>query len=62
MASTTVVAPDPGVLGIVPGGGRGQGVVVLREIDGLLGKPLRFIVEQPHGRGRVVVDRGVTLR
>jgi len=62
MASTAVVAPDPSVVGVVPGGGRGQGVVVLREVDGLLGKPLKFIVEQPHGRGRVVVDRGVTLR
>jgi hypothetical protein len=60
--ATTALAEDRDVIGVVAAGGRGQGVVVLRQVDELLGKPLELTIEQPGSRGQVTVKRGVMLR
>ncbi len=44
------------------GAGRGQGVVVLRQADQRLGKDLKVVIEEPAGRGRVTIARGITIR
>lgn len=56
------VDTEAGVSGVVAAGSRGKAVVVLRQVDAVLGASLKLIVEQPDGRGRVVVSRGIVLR
>jgi len=60
--ASSALAEDADVLGVVAAGGRGQGVVVLRQADQLLGKQLKVVIEEPAGRGRVTIAHGITLR
>ncbi|MCA9676873.1 MAG: DUF2381 family protein [Kofleriaceae bacterium] len=57
LTSSAAETAGEGVIGVVPPRGRGTGVIVLRQIDALLGKSLTLVVTQPDGRGKIVVDR-----
>ncbi|MEJ7597352.1 MAG: DUF2381 family protein [Kofleriaceae bacterium] len=61
IASTTVDR-DPSVIGVVPAGTTARGVVVVRSVDSVLGKPLALELAGPDGRGKVLVERGIVLR
>jgi len=54
--------PEAGIIGVVAAGGHARGVVTLRNVDAVLGRSLQLVVEEPEGRGRIVVDRGIVLR
>jgi hypothetical protein len=62
LLSTAIDAAEAGLVGVVPAGTTGQAVVVLRQVDAVLGAPVRLTVEGPAGRGRVVVAKGIVLR
>jgi hypothetical protein len=36
--------------------------VDLRQVDAVLGAPVTLVIERPDGGGKVVVDRGISLR
>jgi len=62
LVSSSTTAPEAGTIGVVPAGTAGRASVVIRQADAILGKPLKLIVEEPGGRGRIVVTRGVLVR
>ncbi len=35
--------------------------LVTRGTDAILGQPLRLVIEQPSGRGRITVSRGIVI-
>ena len=59
---SSAIDTEEGLIGVVAAGGTGKAVVVLRQVDAVLGASLTLTVEQPEGRGRVEVRRGVVLR
>lgn len=59
---SSAVDRDPSVIGVVPSGATARGVVVVRSVDSVLGKPLALELAGPGGRGRVRLDRGIVLR
>jgi len=61
LASSTA-DPDAGLIGVIPAGATGAVGVVIRRADGLLHRPLKLVVEEPDGRGRVVLERGLTIK
>lgn len=61
VSSSTADAED-GVIGVVPAGTTGHVAVVLRQVDNILRKPLKLLVEEPGGHGRVLVERGIAVR
>jgi hypothetical protein len=60
--ATTAVDRDPNVIGVVPAGSTARGVVVVRSVDVVLGKPLALELAGPKGRGTIRLDRGIVLR
>ncbi len=62
LASSTIDTAEESLVGVVPAGTTGAAVVVLRQVDLVLGQSLKLTVEEPDGRGRIVVDRGIVLR
>lgn len=62
LSTSALDAADEGLIGVVAGGSTGTAVVVLRQVDAVLGQPLTLSVEQPAGRGRITLDRGIVLR
>ena len=62
LSTSALDAVDEGLIGVVAGGSTGTAVVVLRQVDAVLGQPLTLTVEQPAGRGRITLDRGIVLR
>jgi len=62
LSTSALDAADEGLIGVVAGGSTGTAVVVLRQVDSVLGQPLTLTVEQPAGRGRITLDRGIVLR
>ena len=56
------VERDPAILATVAAGTRARGLVIVRGVDRVLGKPLVFEVSGPGGRGKIRLDRGVVLR
>lgn len=53
---------DPSLIGVVPAGAVGRGIVVVRSVDQVLGKPLSLTVAGPEGSRAIRIDRGVTFR
>jgi len=53
---------DPSVIGVVPAGAIGRGIVVVRSVDQVLGKPLALTVAGPAGAGAIRLDRGILFR
>jgi hypothetical protein len=62
LVSSSTTDPEGGILGIVPAGTTGRASVIIRQPDAILGKPLKLVVEEPGGRGRIVVARGIVVR
>jgi len=62
LASSSTADAEPGVVGVVPAGTTGHVAVVLRQVDAILRKPLKLLIEEPNGRGRVLVERGISVR
>jgi hypothetical protein len=62
LSTSSIDAADEALIGVVPAGSTGAAVVVLRQVDAVLGQSLTLTIEQPDGRGRIVVDRGIVLR
>lgn len=55
------VRPPEGLLGVVPVGQRGHGIVCIRDADRLAGEPITLSVSEPRGR-RVVHVEGIRWR
>jgi hypothetical protein len=53
---------DPGVIGVVPSGATGRGIVVVRSVDQVLGRSLTLTVAGPVGAGAIRIDRGIVFR
>jgi hypothetical protein len=53
---------DPSVIGVVPAGAIGRGIVVVRSVDQVLGQNLALIVAGPAGAGAIRLDRGIIFR
>jgi hypothetical protein len=53
---------DPSVLGVVPSGATGRGIVVIRSVGQVLGKRMAVTVAGPGGAGAIRLDRGIVLR
>jgi len=53
---------DPGVIGVVPAGAVGRGIVVVRSVDQVLGKSLVLTIAGPAGAGSIRLDRGIVFR
>ncbi len=62
LASSSTTAPEAGVVGVVPAGTTGRVSVAIRQVDTVLRKPLKLIVDQPGRGGRIVVERGIEVR
>lgn len=62
LSTSSIDAADESLIGVVPAGSTGTAVVVLRQVDAVLGQSLVLTVEQPDGRGRITLDRGIVLR
>ena len=56
------VDTDDSVIGVVAAGTRAEAVVVLRQVDEVLGKSLALTVSGPEGRGTIKVGRGIVLK
>jgi hypothetical protein len=60
---TSVAADrDPSVVGVVPARSTGRGIVVVHQIDQLLGKSLTVTVAGPLGTPPVRIERGIIFR
>lgn len=53
---------DPSVIGVVPAGAIGRGIVVVRSVDQVFGQNLALIVAGPAGAGSIRLDRGIIFR
>lgn len=62
LSTASLDTADDSLIGVVPPSSTGTAVVVLRQVDAILGQSLTLTVEQPDGRGRIVLDRGIVLR
>lgn len=54
--ASSAVDRDPQIVGVVAAGARATGIVVVRSVDQVLGKPLALVV------GQIRLDRGIVLR
>lgn len=62
LSTNTIDAQDRDLIGVVPPRSTGSAVVMVRQADAVLGIRLTLTVQQPDGRGRIVLDRGIVLR
>jgi Protein of unknown function (DUF2381) len=53
---------DPSLIGVVPAGATGRGIVVVRSVDGVLGKELALTVIGPSGSQPIRIDHGIVFR
>jgi hypothetical protein len=53
---------DPSVLGVIPAGATGRGIVVIRSVDQVLGKSLAVTVSGPGGAKAIRLDRGIVVK
>jgi hypothetical protein len=60
--ATSAVDRDPSVVGVVPAGSTARGVVVVRSVDAVLGRPLALELGGPGGTGTIRLDRGIELK
>jgi hypothetical protein len=50
------------VLGVIPAGATGRGIVVIRSVDQVLGKSLAVTVSGPGGAKAIRLDRGIVVK
>ena len=60
--SSPITDRDPSVIGVVPAGATGRGIVVVRSADQVLGKNLALTIAGPAGAGEIRIDRGLVFR
>ena len=60
--SSTAIAHDPDVIGVVAAGATERGIVTVSSVNAVLSRPLVLELAAPEGRGRIRVERGITLR
>jgi hypothetical protein len=60
--ASTSTARDPSVIGVVPSGATGRGIVVVRSVDQVLGKSLSLTIIGPAGSRAIRIDRGIVFR
>jgi hypothetical protein len=53
---------DPGVIGVIPAGATGRGIVVIRSVDQVLGKSLVVTVSGPGGAKAIRIARGIVIQ
>jgi hypothetical protein len=53
---------DPSLIGVVPPGAVGRGIVVVRSVDQVLSKPLSLTVAGPAGSRAIRLERGILFR
>jgi hypothetical protein len=61
LASTTIDR-DTALIGVVPAGATARGIVTVRSVDAVLGRPLALELAMPGGKGAIRADRGIVLR
>jgi hypothetical protein len=61
LASTTIDR-DTALIGVVPAGTTARGIVTVRSVDAVLGRPLALELAMPGGKGAIRADRGIVLR
>lgn len=60
--ATSAMERDHALIGVVAAGATARGVVVVRSVSSVLGKPLALELSAPAGRGKIRLDRGLVLR
>jgi len=60
--ASSAIDRDTSLVGVVAAGSTARGVVVVRSVSSVLGKPLALELAGPEGRGRIRLDRGLVLR
>jgi hypothetical protein len=60
--TSPTTARDPSVIGVVPAGAVGRGIVVVRSVDQVLGKNLALTIAGPAGARAIRLDRGIIFR
>jgi len=53
---------DPSLIGVIAAGATARGVVAVRSVNRILGKPLAVTIAGPAGAGAIRIDRGIVLR
>jgi hypothetical protein len=60
--ASNAIDRDTSLVGVVAAGSSARGVVVVRSVSSVLGKPLALELAGPEGRGTIRLDRGLVLR
>jgi hypothetical protein len=60
--ASSAIERDTSLVGVVAAGSSARGVVVVRSVSSVLGKPLALELAGPEGRGKIRLDRGLVLR
>lgn len=60
--ASSAIDRDTSLVGVVAAGSSARGVVVVRSVSRVLGKPLVLELAGPKGRGKIRLDRGLVLR
>lgn len=60
--ASNAIDRDTSLVGVVAAGSTARGVVVVRSVSSVLGKPLALELAGPEGRGKIRLDRGLVLR
>lgn len=53
---------DPSVIGVIPAGATGRGIVMVRSVDQVLGKNLSVAIAGPAGSRAIRLDHGIVFR
>jgi hypothetical protein len=60
--ASTALDRDPALIGVVPAGATSRGIVTVRAVNAVLGRPLALELSAPGGEGTIRADRGIVLR
>jgi hypothetical protein len=60
--ATQATDRDPSLIGVIAAGATARGVVAVRSVHRILGKPLAVTIAGPAGAGAIRIDRGIVLR
>lgn len=59
---SSAIDRDASMIGVVAAGSTARGIVVVRSVSRVLGKPLALELAGPKGEGKIRLDRGLVLR
>jgi hypothetical protein len=60
--ASTAIDRDAALIGVVAAGAIARGIVTVRSVDAVLGRPLVLELAAPGGKGAIRVGRGIALR